>query len=1141
MALRIYNASAGSGKTFTLVNEFLRLSLGTEPFSRKYYQSILAITFTKKAAGEMKERIVAALAALKNGEMKGQGESLMAKTNLKQDELVFRAASVLEDILFNYGKLNISTIDSFFQRLLRSFAQELSLSPKLEIELDSSVVALNTVNQLLAKVNSEGFEDTTQQLLGLLYTEINKPNGAYRIERPLNDMTNELFKDSYRDSKSRGIPLNPELITDIQEAYQTTFELKVDDLAKLLQSFDEAFVRYGLTTEDFKIGGTNSYVWIINVAKSQFVSKSFSQLPFKSTITKGIAKGNYGNGLPASFGESYIQPIIDWYDENAVVLQTWEILMKNWEITKLSTTLENELSTYRRDSGIFPLADATLFLKEITLGDDASFVYEKIGTFIKHIFIDEFQDTSRLQWQNLAPLVKNCLANDWDCLIVGDVKQSIYRWRGGDLNLLRKEVSNEMTPYYSVEHFTLADNFRSSRTVIEFNNLIYGQNGLSDFLQAKCADNVGIVTNLLVDAYKDAAQNKKSANEGFVQIELYDIVPKAKTDEDIVESLGQSAAEPTEQSEEDLQKKEDIEMLNYVQERLPLLIDELLALGYRLKDIGILVKINEESNVISRILTAPTYADKYKIITEKSLLLQDSLSVKVLLACLKLVYNTNDTISATLLIHLLIEIQGADSSLAQAYSEAVNEPLLFKNSFVLLKILPTQFSSRFDSLSLKPIFELVEYLIDLFGLYSIVGEQQYLQVFKDKALGYTQKNGSDLGGFLEWWAANSTDIALSVPESEDAIRILTIHKSKGLEYPIVIMPFVSWPVEPRWNHKPELWVQAPEELHLPPVLFKSKANNSWLQTGLATIYAAEVEMEYLDALNALYVGTTRAEKLLFIFTKDIKLKKGGDFPSLKNIGQALNQFLTTKMSQENIGFSQEVGTYSMGNVKLWSKGQMAFYENKKPHVGNANLYPLKMDNAKALWREKLTIRPKSAAFFKNDLYKIAINQSANELSSKAFGVLIHDILSSIQDETALGYAISLKCTEAQATDDTQVLIHSRISKIFENDIVRSWFRPGLSVIAEKDILMPTGLVLRPDRVVIADKHITLIDFKTGSPNNKHSIQINNYAQVLNSLYPNYTIDAYIAYIHDNPYIEQVAITEQVADVAAHDDAFDKLL
>ena len=830
-SLKIYKSSAGSGKTYTLVKEYLRICLPRP----ERFRNTVAITFTNAAAAEMKDRILLRLEELADGQSGPLAKQLLEEGLMVKD--LNNASRLLQRILYNYSFFNVSTIDSFFHKILRTFNKELELPMDFDINLETKEALDYAVDNFLYK--SVTMPETQKMMVAFVREKINS-GSSWQLRADLEKITNELVKDA-----SFNLPkVDYEQIEHFIKSLNTLkyeFESGMDEIGRKAQ---DAIARAGLGLEDFKYGKTGPANYFNKIRKGikeyeptkRFTSAIENEAEWvkDKSLMQGIASGLVESTLMQLAEEA----LSKYADEYPTYVSAKEVL-KHIYTFAVYEEINKVLQEYREKNNIVLVSDFTRILARYVMHEDMNFVFSKLGARLEHFLIDEFQDTSRLQWAVLKPLMENAVALGSDCLVVGDAKQAIYRWRGGEVELLETHIRNRDFPGFSTE-LDLNKNFRSRDQIIHFNNSFFAR--ISALYPGEEYE-----YKLLSGIFDKASQEKASLSKDEGYVELRFLTKEGRRRELFCE------------------KARDITIST---------INKCLQDGYSLKDITILVRNKNDTTDIARLLAS----NKIAFITQDSLFLDQSPAVQLLLSLLQYIEVPYDALARTELLSLYSTYFMA-GNVEKPSNISILSDFQRDADTLFAQLLPQAFTQNLQALAVLPVYELVEELIRIFDLASM--PDAYIQRFQDVVFEYTNKSNYGIIGFLESWKAKHFTVV--IPEDQDAIRIMTIHKSKGLEFPVVIMPYTDWDFQ---SGKPDLiWVSSNAvPFNEMPVLPLSAGNR--LKTSVfSSDYQREEAFTAIDNLNLLYVAFTRAQNRLYICTQQAP---DAEQANIKSVSALLN-------------------------------------------------------------------------------------------------------------------------------------------------------------------------------------------------------------------------------------------------------------
>lgn len=1035
----VYKSSAGSGKTFTLVKEYLALAL-TDPHNPlQAYKHILAITFTKKAAAEMKERISKALKELSQDDystLSGGTQTLLKALKehvrlnsaypLEDETIRKRSQRILTAILHNYSDFAIGTIDSFVHKVVRTFAFDLKIPMSFEIEMDNERLLSQAIDLLIAQIGND--EQLTKALVE--FTESKTDNDkSWHIENDLKKFAQHLLKEE-----------GSIYIEKLKELRVEDFFRIKDELFAELKKFENSVKanagkaiqlirQQGLTAKEFYYGdkGIVAYFERLMNGKMEAINpNTYVQATVgddkwyggKITTEEKAAVDAVKYSLLNYFNE--IQTIKDNDYADYIVFK-----LINRDIYSLAVLNEIEklLNEYKTQNNLIHISEFNKMIAKIVLNEPIPFIYERLGERYSNYLIDEFQDTSVLQFQNLLPLIDNSLAAGHFTMLVGDGKQAIYRWRGGEVEqfaMLPKVYAHNDNPLViereaalvrNYDPRVLDKNYRSKREVIEFNNDVFR-----------------LLSSRLNEKYRRIYDRQEQGfNEhntgGFVQVEFITEEKELSREQHMNRTL-----------ETILQLQQD---------------------QYKLKDIVILVRKNTDGSAIANFLTK----NKIPVISSDSLLLNNSPEINFIHAILKYLVNSTDTIAQAEIIEYLVKM----NYLGQT---TLDEMLILKQVIGLPAIFErTGISFHTDYFSKLALYELCEALIRIFKLNK--QPNVYLQFFLDEVLNYTTKKNNNLKDFIDYWEDKREDASLIVPEGMDAVSIMTIHRSKGLEFPAVILPFLDSRVD---KGKQDLWIDLENEKIPELVSAIVPTTQELLETPYGYLYEEEMNKSLLDNLNVLYVALTRAEERIYAFTG--KPGKTIDKPS--------------NVTDMFAGYFQDAG--------LWKETQTMYtFGTPVPHQPSHKHAPVLNHTLNTFnsnqWRDQIKMRAAAPSIWNTQMAEI----------KKDYGVMVHTALSRIKTQADVRTALNSMLQEGLITAEEQIKLSETITKIITLPGLKPHFLPGSLVKNEAEIITETGELFRPDRVVISGNTAVIIDYKTGGEKTAHKRQIIQYAELLTKM------------------------------------------
>jgi ATP-dependent exoDNAse (exonuclease V) beta subunit len=1011
---KIYNASAGSGKTYTLVKEYIKIILAAP--NKGVFKNILAITFTNKAVNEMKTRIVAALSQFSNADILENPSSLSkdicADLQITPQELHDKAKASLAYLLHNYAFFDVVTIDKFNHRLIRTFARDLQLAQNFEVELDAKLVLQQAVDNLLSKTGSN--ELLTQVLLEFVIDKIDDDK-SWNIAYDLNEIAKLLTEENHLEGLER---LTGKTLTNFI-GFKSEIRDKLEAIKKELKTTASAFFtmmeEQHLIPENFKGKYIpNYFTKVLNETPiNKFDSGWQLNIETEQLYTAKLKKNNPEIALIIDGLQPTISSLF-YASKQLYFKQKWLLLLLK-SITPLSVlkAIQEEVNLIKKEENSLLISDFNKLISNTIKNQPAPFIYERIGEKYRHYFIDEFQDTSQLQWENLVPLIGNALesedlsGNRGSLLLVGDAKQAIYRWRGGKAEQFIKLFNKTYNPFYIEASINnLPANYRSQDQIVTFNNAFF--KSIAPILSNESYQNL---------FSKYAQQETNNYPGGYVSISFI----------------------------EDAKVNETTEM--YVTKTLEK-INEVRVLEYSLSDICILVNKNAQGVAVAEYLTE----NEIPVISSEALLLKNNSNVRFLIDLLGFsVSPSNKELRAKLLLFL------ADKNNIEN-----KHSYLFENLSAPLHLLFSDFNFHFSIFNQLPLFEALVYAIDSFALAS--PSDAYLQYFLEEIQTFTQNHKEGTSSFLQFWEQKKERLSIVAPQTMNAVQIMTVHKAKGLEFPVVIYPFADTEIKSKNDAK--LWVPL-EENKSGFSTFLVNKNKSLLEVNktLETIVKDEDSKVELDLFNVLYVALTRAVNQLHIISK---LKEG-----------------TTSYTSLFLHYLKETGQWNNAS-NLYSFGKLA----SKP---------------KATSKESVRLEsiPFMAASLVEKQYhivtRVGMMWDTKQQEAIEKGDLLHGLLSKIIIASDVEEVVFEAVRQGTiAFKDKEAVTKSLLSVVHHQELIE-YFSSNYEVKTEQAIFSKTEGLLRPDRINIRDNQIILIDYKTGKDNTKYIHQLNQYTKALEEM------------------------------------------
>ncbi len=1069
--LVVYRASAGSGKTYRLACEYLKQII-QEP---ENYRRILAVTFTNKATAEMKSRIIEELFSISQGKREGMASEIAEELHLDSSMLQTKAKKALSLILHNYTLFSISTIDSFVQRVIQALLWEIGEQGGAEIQLDPTPVLTLAADNLLDSASQ------AKELLGWL-TQMGQnmmdEGGSWDVRRKLVSLGSQLFSETFRLMDDEEIErfTSKDNVENLRNKLFALTATTVEHIVMLSEKFS-ALMAENEVSPDILTQKQRGVPGFIEVCKNLDISSSNLPEP-NSYVVKSVMDNTGYDWVSKKISENKqvfpnlqqviveklhpkLVELVEAIESRRAAYISAKMILRNLENLALIGDLWRKVRELSLQEGILLLSDSGHLLREFVKDTDAPFVFEKIGNRYDSFMIDEFQDTSVVQWFNFKPLIENSLSQNAFSMVVGDVKQSIYRWRNGDWSILSSGLQNDFA-HHGIDERVLSTNWRSLPVIVNFNNHFFRQtiDSIADSIKQKLDDGnreIGeFFVNQLKTAYKDIEQQPKPnlhSNAGYVHVQM-------------------------------LSSDEYDDMNAFLASELP---ERILKLSqkYSMGDIAILVRSKSDGQKVANMFlehnrSTANQNEKIKFVSQEGLYLSASKLVRLVVSALRLTQNPNDEVQQRVLIRELAEIGNRNfTGWHQAFTEGfVNDD-----------------STWLSSLSTKSLQDCFDLIVKKFQLHTLEGELVYLAELHEVILTQSNRGGSDVGRFLEWWDENVSNLSLSVPESDDSVSIITIHKSKGLEFPIVIIPYAGWNYRAA-GKPPLLWVSSNEVpfnlLPRYPVLLGKNAEKSFFVRETLE----ELVKEHVDNINLLYVAFTRAQNELYVYVQ---------LPSSNTTNNEVNSisklmkdvvplaFEQYKNAQPEMDFSYVENCYTAGNNDVLK------VIPKKEHEEGWNISQYSSEGGV----RELKIKTDSKEFFTSNPERFE--------SPLQHGKVMHLLYSIISSANDVNHAVSTLVAEGIIERSKAQEISSKVSEILSAEPFNDWFSGEWTVKAEATILTPEGKNYRPDRVMVKEGQTLVIDYKFGAELPQHKRQINNYAKLLAEMgYKN--VEAYLWYV-----------------------------
>lgn len=1018
-AFTIYNASAGSGKTFTLVKEYLKILFASDSYY--LFKNILAITFTNKAVAEMKDRIITTLKQFSDNAIlevpNSMFDAICDDLEMNPETLHNKAKTLLNTIIHNYAAFDISTIDGFTHKLIRTFAYDLKLPLNFEVELDQEALLNEAVDSLIAKAGTDKL--LTNVLVDFAIEKADDDKSwdvAFDFNKIAKLLVNENdipFIETLKDKTLVDfIALKKQLSTEVK----TNETIIVETAKSVLTLIEEC----GLDFKDFNRSTLPNH--FKKASELNFQGLYDNKLEENITERTGIYTKTLNQDL-ASTIDSILPQIETYYNaikQAVFYLKFLKAFYKNITPLSVLNAINNELKTLKVDQNKMLISEFnTIISKEIS-NQPTPFIYERIGEKFNHYFIDEFQDTSVKQWENLIPLLNNSLSKEGgSTMLVGDAKQAIYRWRGGKAEQFI-DLFNDGNPFFIEKQVeNLPNNFRSLKEIVHFNN------GFFKFLSSQVFS-----TQTHKTLYENAHQNSSKTENGYVELSFLNIEKDDNRDELFSEHVSNT-------------------------------ITTCLENNFTLKDICILVRKKKEGVAIANYLSA----NKIPIVSSETLLINNAPEVNFINNVLALLIQPkNSEIKISILNYLtaLFDIEDKHDYFINHINLSISE--LFK-SFEAFNVYINS-----NILVQLPLYDLAETIVRSFNL--VKTSNAYIQFYLDFVLDFSHKKGSDISGFLAYFEKKKESLSIVSPEGLDAVQIMTIHKSKGLEFPVVIFPYADLDIYRELE--PKEWFKLDKEKYngFSHTLLNFNKNFEFYGEEGQNIYTKHQSELELDNINLLYVSLTRAvEQLYVISTKDVS-EKG-----------IVNE---KKYSGLFIKYLQY--------LDLWNESELKYsFGNSERTIEN-----LSVSNETIIQQQFISTSKEEHNI--KVVTKSGFLWDTNQENAIEKGNLIHNIMSRIKTKDDIDAVIIDFVNTALINPEQSSSLNKLIIQIIQHPKLSDYYTSKHTIYNERDIITKDGLVLRPDRVVVNSKfEAVIIDYKTGIEDKKHIQQLQLYQDVLEDM------------------------------------------
>ncbi len=1024
----IYDASAGSGKTYALVKEYLKIILSAS--KNDAYRNILAITFTNKAVHEMKSRIVGSLSEftkefpeIPNQKAQDLMLDLSIDLELSIPQIKTKAQSIIKHIIHNYAAFDISTIDKFTHKVIRAFAHDLNLPVTFEVTLDTENLLTEAVDALIAQAGEDAI--LTKLLIDFTLEKADDDK-SWDISQEIFSTGKLVLNENNREEISQFQDKSIEDFGIIKTKLKNACELLAEESSILAKSIFSIIEQNGIDQKSFSAGHFPNHLATIQLKKFNNANKKYHEFDDIKILKAAKDRDSIESVIPEFL--SILELIYKKYEK----YDFYKAFLKNITPLSLLNTISNEFAKIQKEQNTLSISEFNAIIHSEIQNQPAPFIYERLGERYRHFFIDEFQDTSEMQWQNLIPLIDNALSGEIEgekgtLMIVGDPKQSIYRWRGGKAEQFI-ELSKDKNPFNNPDKklFTLGTNYRSYSEVVEFNN---------DFFK--------FLSNEFTDLdYKDLYKNHshQKNNEklgGYVNISFIPKSEPKKEDEELVEKEAQFLAATL------------------------ATIQKVKSQGFEYQEIVILTRKRKQGIAVANYLTE----QGIPLLSSETLLIQNATEVKFIINLLKYLRNPSDSESKALFLHYFSEHHQDQMSV----HDFIKTGMEIKQESAFEKWLEQfEIALPFKNIRKKSLYETVEIIVSKFV--HLNTNNAYVHYFLDLVLERDVRTQSGISDFLNYWDKNSEKFSIPSPEGKNAVRIMTIHKSKGLEFPVVIMPFA----EEDYVKKPKdkLWLDSEnDDLGLPKVLIDNTKSVEGFGANAALVFGQKKQEELLDNINVLYVALTRAEEQLYVISQVVEPNDQGNYPY--NMASFFIKFLE--------------------NLRVYDANKLAF------EFGSSAKKSKEIEPTNSI----ITI-PKIGEIMDPKRIKIsqreALMWGTHQQEAIEFGNTIHEILSYINTKNDIDLALTKALESGIITSKQSAIVFKTLQEIVGHADLSYYFSSENKVLNEQTIIQHEGKISKPDRMVFGtNNEVFLLDYKTGAHQSKYQLQLENYQNAIEKM------------------------------------------
>ncbi|AWH84266.1 ATP-dependent helicase [Flavobacterium album] len=1020
-AFSIYNASAGSGKTYMLVKEYLSILLQAP--TDDAYRRILAITFTNKAVEEMKGRIILNLSDFAKDEPGERAEALMKElskeTGLSLATIKDKARAIIKNIIHNYASFDISTIDRFTHKVIRAFAHDLNLSLTFDVSLETDILLREAVDAIISKA---GENEVLTQLLVDFSLDKTDNDKSWDVTHELFETGRLLIDENNRNELHQFKDKSIEEFLFIREKLKETITVLEKECRELGEKMAGMLESSGIDPASFSRGTFPNHINYIKEGTLNSTHKKYYAVEDVQINKTAKDRGLIDALLPD------LLSLLEKSYKNYEKRNFYNAFLKNITPLSLLNSIGQELERIQKEQNVLSISEFNAIIHKEIQNQPAPFIYERLGERYRHFFIDEFQDTSQMQWHNLIPLIDNSLASEdlqgikGSLMIVGDPKQSIYRWRGGKAEQFI-ELGKGHNPFSNPDYarIELGNNYRSFSEVIDFNNDFFS------FLS-------GEFENEDYKAmYAGSTQGYNTKKGGYVNISF---LPKIQQD-----------------PEEEIDKNE-----LYLKATLAT-IEKLRTRGFQYKDIVLLTRRRQPGILLANYLTE----NAVPILSSETLLIENATEVKLIISLLRYLKSNANIEAKAYFLYFAAATQSHSMGVHDFVAEGMQQP----DEETLENWLGAHgIHISFKNCRKRSLYEAVETIVDAF--IKEKSNQSYVQYFLDLVLERDIRTQSGISDFLEYWDNNGSKFSIPSPEGNDAVRIMTIHKSKGLEFPVVIFPFAE--EDYARARRDKLWLELDDDtFEFQKALIDSSRAVAEYGEKAAEMYLVKSQEELLDNINILYVALTRAEEQLFIISNR-------NFTSRGELTNNMSSYFIKYLIDKGV-FDNRIAEYSFGSPEKLSKEEDYVEPQQTIKVVRERFNPRAVKIAQ---RESLM-------------------WGTTQLMAIEFGNVMHEILSFVKTGNDIPLAVMKAVEEGLIVHSQSEDVATMLREVIYHPELADFFADGMEIFSEQSIISKGTSTIKPDRVAVRDGKAWLLDYKTGVHMPKYERQLADYQRSLEAM------------------------------------------